>query len=244
MKYGLEIQKMSMVINNIDFYNLDQKSLDVLENRLLAPFMPNDTDFRPGRSVGNYNYVPLIYLDPRAVSRRLNLLFGIGNWSVQTKNLVAEYDRATVGKRGEQEIKEGLLVGCSCDLVIHAGNFKATYSNVGDQCMLNTPDNKFTSAWAQAFKRSAGIMGIGAYLYEVGDIPPLKANMGRFDLSAVEKRNYLDNDDICNQALKKAGFKSICEETNKDIDWIEAAYSMQEFGRVLSKTYIDSLKGK
>lgn len=209
----------------------------IIEQRLLAPFSPSELDFRPGpMNKAKSSTLPLIYVDSRAVNRRLTATYGLGNWSLTTENIFGASDK--------DKYSDGLSVVVQVTLKIHHPDLpQFVVSNVGDSCYKDGVTNKFTSAWAQAFKRSASMLGIGSFLYELGEVPWVHVDeWGKINLSLKERADYLNENDMVSKALKTTGFNFKCEVTGEIVPWEICAYSMQLYGKILCETEIKKLK--
>lgn len=217
--------------NNIPLTKPEE--VELIRQRLLAPFPMNFIDTRPG-AFGAGGAKPLFYIDARAVSRRLNTVIGLGNYSITTPYIGSTMDTKEEKKKnketGQYETKtlEGLLVSCVCNINVHHPSLELVASNVGEKGLDEQGFNKTTSAWAQAFKRAAAMgLGIGEYLYFM-DFPFTKYNDGKFNFDQAELSKCIE------QALQDVGFKFKCEETGQMVPWNVAAQAVQKFGRVLS----------
>jgi hypothetical protein len=221
------------------FTDLTDEKLATIHQRLLAPFKPDEYDVRPG-AVSGTRAQPLFYIDPRVVIHRLNKVFGFGGWSCP--NIGLQFLEETVTKKdwktGEETIKKGLLTGVTAEIHVHRGDLKGIFSNVGEKNPNDNADNKLTASWAQAFKRAATMMGIGTFLYciKLPDQP--------YDKSTRNFSNFqFPSDEVMEKALKDTGFLGLCEETGEKVPWKVAAYSMDQFGKVLSVEAAKKLKG-
>ena len=110
---------------------------------LAAPFDPGEISWKPGATYPRDNpnrALALAYVDSRAYMERLNQVCA-GSWSDHYSPTFFE-DRIYV----------------TCNLTI----FGVTRCDVGEESM---GDNAYTTACAQAFKRTCVKFGLGAYLY-------------------------------------------------------------------------------
>ena len=205
----------------------------VLHQRLLAPFPRTEHEVRP--ATHGQKSKPLFYVDPRAYTKRLDMVLGLDGYSSLTpiilleKEMMAEMEYNKVEKKREQVgVKEGLMSACVVSIEVHHPLFKKTVSNIGEKSIIDmTAENKSTSAYAQAFKRAATHLGIAAYLYYISmpDQP--------YDKSGRGFGFQVPPDTVMEEALRNVGFKGICEKTGKKVTWNEAAVSMHYHGRVL-----------
>lgn len=241
----------------IDFSNLSPMDRFKIEQRLRAPFAPGDLELRPNQmDYTTKKAVPLVYIDSRTVAKRLDQIFGSGCWSVTDNNFSTgneyKWEETTVEIKKDDngkpikgsDVKEfrenrGLFVGCSCSISINKGQYQTTVSNVGDKNMKNPLDNKLTGSQAQAFKRAASLLGIGAYLYgmKMSELP-VKWREGSYkfeEYSDSEIIQILDKDNVIGNALKSSNFHSICEISGESVDWKIAAFTMDKLGMILSQ---------
>lgn len=209
------------------------EELEILYQRLKAPFRAAELEARPSTGVKNGRAKPAFFADPRAYQRRLDTLFGPLGWSVFTDEIhmvedsKAEYTwNNDLRKREVTGSKSGLLVVSSVRLVVTFGGFKKEVTNIGEKGLDDESGNKATSSWAQAFKRACSLLGIGQYLYYL-DLPPQPYNNGQFDLD----KNVIDT--TVQKALEEIGFKSVCEITGEVVPWNTAARSLHYCGRIL-----------
>ena len=211
----------------------EDKQRELIYQRLLAPFLPQDIKSRPG-AVKQGKAIPLLYVDSRTVVKRLNQVIGPGRWSAPGIDISFGHETLKKKKWGDLkegedpfEITEGLLVGMVSYIEIDHPFFKTKVSNVGEQGPKDL-DNKLTSAHAQAFKRAASMLGVGAYLYEIKMAPH------SYDRKTRSLVNFsLPKDEIVHKALEDAGFKLKCEATGEDVNWKWAAWSVSNLGQVL-----------
>jgi hypothetical protein len=202
---------------------------ELIHNRLIAPFALHELDIRPGSYVGAGKAIPLVYVDPRRVTYRLNKVLGFGGYSIITKSVSAT--ETSIKKKLKTdpvtyEYQPSLLVTTHVEIHVHRPDLTFTVSNVGED--LSETENKATTSYAQAFKRACSMMGIGAYLYEL-KLDPAPCSMGKFT------NEIKPSDESVEKALKNTGFVSICEETGEPVDWQAAAYSVANYGKILSK---------
>lgn len=215
--------------------------LELIHQRLLAPFPVSEMECRPGATFSG-KAKPLFYVDPRAYAKRLNQVLGIDGWSVITQDLVmgAETTEQTrwdfqTKSRIKEGTKSGLLVGVVVEIQVHTKHLKKTVSDVGEKGVEAASENKLTSAFAQAFKRAATHLGVGAYLYYIGIEPQPYSKDSGFPFNSPP-------DDKMEEALRDIGFKSTCEITGKRVRWKVAAYSMHHFGKILCEEECEKLR--
>jgi len=217
------------------------KELEILEQRLLAPFIPEEIDIRPGATSDfGKKASPLFYVDTRAVMKRLRQVFGLGGFSVQSSTLTFGHDQKKkkgYGENAVDTVEEGLLVGCTVEINIHTDLVNITASNVGEKGLDESGYNKVTSSWSQAFKRAAQILGVGSFLYYMQH-PPVAYDKTSRKITGISA----PPDDLMEQALKDSGFKSLCEVTGQQVPWLTAARSMDRFGKILSVEGAKQLK--
>lgn len=215
---------------------------EILIQRLKAPFQASELEFRPGstRKSGK-EAKPVGYVDTRAVNQRLGRVLGVGNYDVKLPILIMGEDTygAYTWENGQKKKvgeNKGLLVGCSVSIEVHHPELKMVVSNVGEKSLDESGYNKCTSAYAQAFKRAAGQLGVGEYIYNL-DLDWTSCNNGSLG-------EYTAPDDAIEDALIKAGFESKCEVTGQKVPWKWAARSMRYYGMVLCEEEQKKLLGK
>lgn len=134
------------------------------------------------------------------------------------------------------DINTGLLVATICEIHVHNKDMDFTMSNVGEKGLDETGFNKVTSSYAQAYKRAACNMGVGAYLYYLKSIPAVTFTNNKCSLTASDEPVKSK----ITEGLEEVGFSFTCEESGEKItDWVVCARSMERFGRILS---LDSIK--
>ena len=156
----------------------------------------------------------------------------------EEKTLVSEKE---VWTPTDYDINTGLLVATTCKIKVHCGDLNFTMCNVGEKGLDETGFNKVTSSYAQAFKRAASNMGVGAYLYYLKDIPGVSFTNNKCNLKASDEPVKTK----IHEGLDEVGFLFECEETGNIItDWTICARSMEKCGRVLSVEGFKALKEK
>jgi len=113
---------------------------------LVAPFDPQDVDFKPQTMSKDGNKaLAIAFVDPRRYQERLSQVFGVAGWSVEYREL------------GEKAIIAKLTIRTPDGQVVReeVGEFED-----GDKA-------RYPSASAQAFKRACVTLGIGRYLYDL-----------------------------------------------------------------------------
>lgn len=210
----------------------ESREAHILHQRLLAPFDRTEVEVRPGDISGN-TALPLYFVDARVVARRLDRVLGPGSWNVRVRDVVAQADRyEKVKKDGTKDVREGLHIVCVLEMEVRHPLLTCTVSNLGERGLDEPLFNKATNAYAQAFKRTAAMIGAGAYLYECrAPRVPLGKNY-RMD-------GYVLDDEVVETALQRSGFLFQCEETGSRIPWEVAARSLGRFGRILC---VDEIK--
>ena len=137
------------------------------------------------------------------------------------------------------EINNGLLAATTCEIHVHMKDMNFVMTNVGEKGLDETGFNKVTSSYAQAYKRAASSMGVGAYLYYLKDIPGVSFTNNKCNLKASDEPVKTK----IQEGLDEVGFLFICEETGVVInDWTICARSMEKCGRVLSVEGYKKLK--
>lgn len=207
---------------------------EITHQRLKAPFLPSELDAIPSSGIKDGKAKPAFYLNTRAVQQRLDAVFGLSGWSVDTDSINLREDTIDV-KEYDPERKQKVVVGSKRGLLVATivkisvkDPINKIVSNVGERGLDEDSGNKVTSSWAQAFKRSASLLGVGAYLYYL-NIPPQDYKYGKFTTMGTtppEKETIA--------ALREVGFKFRCEESGVEITWQEAAKTMHRCGKVLS----------
>lgn len=214
------------------------KQRRLIHNRLLAPFTPDQLEVRPGAtSSDGSKALPLFYIDAATVIQRLNQVIGFGNYSITTGPILLanEYSDVFSGKypnRQLDRVKQGLLVATSVTITIDIpGILTTSSSNVGEKGHDESGYNKVTSAFAQALKRAASQLGIGAYLYNLKTpfYKPYDSKTKKFT------GNVTPTDEELTKALIATGFKLACEETGSALTWLDCARSLEYTGKILCK---------
>jgi hypothetical protein len=187
----------------------------------------------------------------------LRQIFGLGGYSIKNvshtisqdtakkkrfikngeSNLVLQSVETTENTKKETripqdfEINTGLLVATTCEIHVHKDDMNFVMCNVGEKGLDETGFNKVTSSYAQAFKRTASSMGVGAFLYYLKDIPGIAFTNNKCNLKANDEPVKSK----ITEALEEVGFTFTCEHSGKKIeDWTICAKSMEKFGRILS----------
>lgn len=152
------------------------KSLDVMA-ALAAPFEREDVKWRVGSlSAARDKGFPLAYIPAEAVKERLNTVLGIENWSVEYTPVVSN----------------GFVMGMMCKLTITVNGQVVSKEDVG------VPTNEhdlLKTASADALKRAAVNLGVGAYLYSM-----------KSSYMPVNERGFLVNNPILPESMTLAGF--------------------------------------
>jgi hypothetical protein len=213
--------------------NKTETDVKILHQRLLAPFPMSEMDVRPGATNKDKTQaIPLFYVDPRAITQRLDKVFGLGGYSISHCDIQQQldYKESTDWETKAVKSSQGLLVSCTCTINIHTPELQKTVTNVGEKGLDETGHNKTTSAWAQAYKRAASLLGVGSYLYYL--------QLGYFPYDKFKKKVNVAElpDNVMIEALEQAGFNFKCEISGEPVTWKVAAASMQYFGRVLCPT--------
>lgn len=216
-----------------------------INQRLLAPFKLDDLALRVGsKERGNYNNsTVLLYVDSRAVQKRLNTLYPNHTTTVQDLQTVP-YHIYNVKEKTDFKTKKteevttdyhGIRAFCSVSITIPG---LGTRSNVGEE---PEDPNSITKAYAQAFKRAASQFYIGAYTYycPLPSVPTASASQPGFLDNLIKSEKVFG---LINQACADAGFKFMCEESAKKVTYQEAANSIDLFGRVLSTEEMKKIK--
>lgn len=213
-----------------------EEYIQIVHQRLKAPFPPSEMEARVGQNVGEGQAIPLFYIDTRAAIKRLDQVFGLGNYSIITKPLSMGADQREVTNYNTKETstKSGLLVAATVEIAIHTPYLTCTVSNVGEKGLDEQGHNKATSAWAQALKRAATSLGVGSFLYYMGVKKPFPLQ-GTGRVKGFWDIEKLPLDDFIPAALKECGFRSICEVTEQEVPWRIAAQAVHYTGRVLCK---------
>lgn len=200
-----------------DWKSIATPSVETLQQRLLAPFPATEVEVRAGSiSSDKTKRQALYYLTTRSVQKRLDSVFGIEGWSI-----------SKVVSKMEPQSDKNLLASCVVTVKIHHPLLKKTVSNIGEVDGDDTKrDNKNTSAYAQAFKRTCTLLGVGAYLYYTG-VKYYPHSQGRWEVTPKP------TDDQINASLKAAGFRGLCEKCGERVPWRVAAASMDQLGAIL-----------
>jgi hypothetical protein len=213
--------------------------LERIKQRLLAPFPITELELRCGAGRGVDKHIPLIYVDTRAVSHRLNTVLGLENYSVEISDMNA-YHENWMGKKDDGS-KQGLCTAVVVKLIVNHPELKTIQTNIGEKSLdAGDSGNKFTTAYAQAYKRAASHLGIGQYLYYMKVTKAFDSKYGKF----VNESAVFDaiTNDMWDTALDNVGFNFLCEETGEKLSWNIAARSMEKFGRILSPEYVKKQK--
>lgn len=129
-----------------------------IANALRAPFALNEIEWRPaqgglGRTRDGRTWLKILaYLNARAVMDRLDEVFGVGGWSHELRPV-------QMSKQG----KSGVVITSGMICRIIAGD--SVHEDVSD--LTDIEDLK--GGASGALKRAAVHLGIGRYLYDLGD---------------------------------------------------------------------------
>lgn len=123
---------------------------------LRAPFALNEIEWRPCQGgLGVTNERPwlkiLPYIDARAVMDRMDKAFGVGGWSTSVRPIDL--------KKGDGKTASGIV----CTITLGPGQFHEDVAELTD-----IEDLK--GGASGALKRAAVHLGIGRYLYDLGEI--------------------------------------------------------------------------
>lgn len=114
--------------------------MNVFEEKLKEPFPPEYISWRVGATTGDKSKgIPLAYIDARDVMQRLDDVVGIGNWQCRYP-----------------------FKGC-CEIGIIMGDEWIWKANGAGETQVEADKGQYSDA----FKRAAGMWGIGRYLYDV-----------------------------------------------------------------------------
>lgn len=200
--------------------------IEIIHQRLKAPFKADEIEIKPSKITKAGTAKPLFFVSAHSVINRLDRVLGFENYSIEVSDLKMDLDK----KLRDDDSEEGILVGCVVTIDVHHPLFRKRVSNVGERSMDEPNYNKVTTAYAQALKRAASLLGVGAYLYNL-DVPEL------WPYDRVKKfGDRTAPPELVEQALKDVGFRFLCEETGERISWETAALSIHKFGRLLSRS--------
>lgn len=245
----------------------EQKKL--IQQRLLAPFMPDDIDIRPG-SGGKSGNIPLFYLTTRCVDKRLSLLFGLGGYSIKNVSQNIEMERIKKKKfvkQGESLPKVEMYKEVQRDsndkILSSSTRYETPDSDenfgllVATICEIHvhTDDMNFVvSNVGEKGLDETGFNKVTSSFAQAYKRAASNMGIGRYlyYLKNIGKVPFTDNKcsiDITadpyftkiEEALEESGFLSRCEVTGEKIDWLIAAKSMEKFGMVLSPEGFRSL---
>jgi hypothetical protein len=119
-----------------------------IQAALAAPFHKHQLRWKP-QAVKNDRALCVIYLDARAVMDRLDEVLGLGNWQT---SYTAEGKGGTV----------------TCTLSIRINGEWISHQDVGSESEQPDEGDRQKSAHSDALKRAAVHIGIGRYLYRLG----------------------------------------------------------------------------
>lgn len=122
-----------------------------LREKLTAPFPAEAVKHRVGRTTPDGNRgVLYLYIDARDAQNRLDDIFGVGGWN-------------TAFSITPLPLGGGIVI---CRITAIVGELRVVRSDCAE--FSKTEDAK--SAASTAFKRAAAALGVGRYLYDVGEI--------------------------------------------------------------------------
>jgi len=117
-----------------------------LADQLKAPFPACDIEWRVGRAFSEDKGVLLPYVTARAILERLDDVFGVENWTAQY-----------------QTVEQGVI--CTITAVTEDGNTIVKSDGSG-----YTQVEPLKGGISGALKRTASALGIGRYLYDLGEV--------------------------------------------------------------------------
>jgi len=216
---------------------------DILYQRLLAPFPVSALDLKPlDGTIRNGMAKPYCYPDIRAVTDRLVKCIGKDKFNISTDfHHISPYsvdilDKETKQPTGRTDTHFKACIGISISLLM--GDSWVTRSNVGE---AEKKSEVMTTAYSQAFKRSAVLFGLGRYLYDI-DLPSFPYDRFKgFEYKKIFES--VEFSEAVKQALKNSGFEFRCEVTGEEVDWKIASMTVAKMGRVLSAEGIKKLQG-
>lgn len=128
--------------------SVKDKEVQRIAAACLKPFEAGEVKFRPGGKPYNNRCLALAYVDARVVQDRLDEVFGINGWQ-------DEYEYLPDGN-----------VLCKLDVWMH--DEWVHKSDVGGQSEQDDAGDRMKSAVSDSLKRAAVKLGIGRYLYRLG----------------------------------------------------------------------------
>jgi len=132
-----------------------------IDELLRQPFEAQDLDYRVKSKSEKGDCTFLTYVDTRAVQKRLDIIFP-NSWDVTVDSIESTEDRICV--TATLEVKQGLLSRSLANVGEKHLSFKVDAKEARDR-----DNNSATSAYAQAFKRAASLLGIGEYIYDLSN---------------------------------------------------------------------------
>ena len=184
---------------------ITMKSVKLITEALLQPFNPNELRWRIHRSGFNNNPWAILvpYIDKTAIENRLDNVFGLNGWEIEFTHLPGHvtqnwedpklsWDQKNANKTANvvppQVMTQRISnAGFICDLRLKFGE-----EWVSKQGSANCTDIEVIKGGASnSFKRCASKIGIGRYLYGMGES---WANFGQKGDAYPNKVNIKQND--------------------------------------------------
>jgi len=141
---------------------MSPEEINQLEERLAAPFDPNEVKFRPASVHGN-RALALAYVDARVIQDRLDSVVGVTGWQDEFESLA-----------------DGSVM---CKLRLRINGEWITKMDVGSQSEQPDEGDRRKAAFSDALKRTAVKFGVGRYLYRLPqlwcDYDPQKKQFAR-----------------------------------------------------------------
>jgi hypothetical protein len=155
----------------LPYLNTDGALTELALQQLKNPFNPADIVWKP-TSVKSNKCIALAYADKRTYEERLDLVFGIQNWSVEiTKVVSSPYHIVKKARHKDwkdpnseitepEQIIDGTRLMVVVRVSVNGMGFKESSGTTESE-----DENSITTAEAQAFKRACSLYHVGKYLY-------------------------------------------------------------------------------
>lgn len=143
------------------------------------PFMVSEVRFRPAGGAFRGRKPVLIFVDARAVQRRLDAVDA--NWASEHDAPVV-LDVGTKSKKNYQGVFVPLQkVAVACRLTVNG----VSRTDIGESVGEAADEKAFKTAFSDSLKRAAVQFGVGAYLY---DLPPFSVAEAEVDYGRISAR--------------------------------------------------------